>query len=124
MIKNYLLITLRSMMKNKLFIFINVFGMGIAIASCIVAYLNWDFSASWDEYHLNRARIYRVQFWREFQGKRDRYGLAPMPLANYIRQNFNEVSKVVRYHNSYCDIRIGDEVFGTGMAFVDSGFFD
>ena len=35
MIKNYLLITLRSLFKNKLYIFINVVGMGIAIACCI-----------------------------------------------------------------------------------------
>jgi putative ABC transport system permease protein len=124
MIKNYLLITFRSLMKNKLFIFINVFGMGIAIACCIVAYLNWEFSESWDGTQVNAEQIYRVQFWREFQGKRDRYGIAPMPLANYIRQNFKDVDETVRFMQSYCDIRIGDEVFGTQMAFVDSAFFD
>ena len=42
MIKNYLLITFRSLMKNKLFILINVFGMGIAIACCITAFNRSD----------------------------------------------------------------------------------
>jgi ABC-type antimicrobial peptide transport system permease subunit len=124
MIKNYLLITLRSMMKNKLFILINVFGMGIAIACCITAYLNWDFSNSWDKVHVNADQIYRVQFWREFQGKRDRYGLAPMPLAGYINQNIKDVDKTVRYMSSYCDVRIGEEVFGDQMAYADSAFFE
>ncbi|MBS1545525.1 MAG: ABC transporter permease [Bacteroidetes bacterium] len=124
MIKNYLLITLRSMMKNKVFIAINIFGMGLAIACCVVAYLNWDFSNGWDSTQVNADRVYRVQFWREFQGKRERYGMAPMPLANYIRQNFKEVNKVVRYMSSYTDVRIGDEVFGTETVFVDSAFFD
>ena len=124
MIKNYLLITFRSLLKNKLFIFINVFGMGIAIACCMVGYLNWQFSNSWDSGQLNADKIYRVQFWREFQGKRDRYGMAPMPLGNYIKQNFKDVNKTVRYMSSYCDIRIGDEVFGTRMVFADSAFFD
>lgn len=124
MIKNYLLITFRSLMKNKLFILINVFGMGIAIACCITAYLNWEYSANWDKGHLNADKIYRVQFWREFQGKRDRYGMAPMPLANYIKQNFKNVDKTVRYMSSYCDMRIGDEVFGDQIAYADSAFFD
>jgi len=124
MIKNYLLITLRSLAKNKLFIFINVFGMGIAIACCIVAYVNWEFAATWDSRHVNADQIYRVQLIRDFQGRTERYGMAPMPLGNYIKQNFKEVSKVVRYTSSYCDIRIGEEVFGTQVVFVDSGFFD
>ncbi len=124
MLKNYLLITFRSLMKNKLFIFINVFGMGIAIACCIVAYLNWEYADQWDKVHVNADKIYRVQFWREFQGNRERYGMAPMPLANYIRQNFKEVDKTVRVMSGYSDIRIGEEVFGTNIAFVDSAYFD
>ncbi len=124
MLKNYLLITLRSLAKNKLFIFINVFGMGIAIACCIVAYINWQFSANWDKGHVNADKVYRVQFWREFQGKRDRYGLAPMPLGNYIKQNIKEVDHTVRYMSSYCDMRIGEEVFGDQIVYADSAFFD
>ena len=124
MLKNYLLITFRNLMKNKLFILINVFGMGIAIACCITAYLNWEFSENWDQGHLNADKIYRVQFWREFQGKKDRYGMAPMPLGNYIKQNFKEVNKVVRYMSGYCDMRIGEEVFGDQMVYADSAFFD
>lgn len=124
MIKNYLLITFRSLMKNKLFILINVFGMGIAIACCITAYLNWEYSATWDEGHLNAKQIYRVQFINEYQGNTRRVGMAPMPLAGYIKQNFKEVDKVVRYMSSYCDMRIGEEVFGDQTVFADSAFFD
>ncbi len=124
MIKNYLLITFRNLFKNKLFIFINVFGMGIAIACCITAYLNWDFSRKWDAGEKNAQKIYRVQFTRDFQGKHERRGRSPMPLGGYIRQNFKDVQKVVRYMSAYSDIRIGDEVFGTPMAFADSAFFE
>jgi hypothetical protein len=98
--------------------------MGIAIACCIVAYVNWEFAADWDKKHLKADQIYRVQLVREFQGRTERFGMAPMPLGNHIKQNFKEVSKVVRYSSAYSDIRIGEEVFGTQMVFVDSGFFD
>jgi len=112
------------MMRNMLFILINIFGMGIAIATCIVAYSNWEFMADWDKQDLNAKSIYRVQFWNEFDGRRKRHGTSPMPLANYIKQNFKEVDNTVRYMRSTCDIRIGDEVFGATMAFADSAFFD
>lgn len=124
MLKNYLLITFRSLAKNKLFIVINVFGMGIAIACCIVAYVNWEFAVDWDKTHVNADKIYRVQLTREFQGKTERFGSSPTPLGNFVKQNFKDVSKVVRYHVSYSDMRIGEEVFGTGVAFADSAFFD
>ncbi len=124
MIKNYLLITLRSMTKNKLFIFINVFGIGIALACCIVAYINWEFNKNWDKIHVNADKIYRVQFWYEFQGNRDRYGMAPMPLGNYVKENFKDVSKVVRFIPSGSNFRIGDELFNTGVGYADSAFFE
>jgi len=124
MIKNILLVAFRNLMKNKIFIFINVIGIGIAIACCIVAYLNWEFANDWDATEINSGSIYRVQFWREFQGKKDRYGIAPMALGGHIKNNISEVDEVVRYMSSYCDVRIGTEVFGTDMVFADSAFFD
>lgn len=124
MIRNYLLITLRNLAKNKLFIFINVFGMGIAVACCVVAYVNWEFAANWDSSQLNAHKIYRVQLYRDFQGNTSRYGMVPTPLGNFAKQNISEIAKRVRYQASYCDIRIGEEVFGTRMAFADSAFFD
>lgn len=124
MIKNYLLITFRNLLKNKLFIIINVFGMGIAIATCVTAYVNWEFSHDWDASQVNGKRIYRVQFNRDFQDKHERYGIAPMPLARNLRQNSREVSNAVRYHSVFCDMRIGEEVFNTHVAYADSAFFD
>src|SRR5260221_14687708 len=118
MIKNYLLISLRSLMKNKLFILINVFGMGIAIACCVVAYLNWEFAKTRDHSQLNAEKIYRVQFTRDFQNKHERHGMAPIPLANAIRQNFKDVSKVIRYQLTYIDVRFAEQVFATNIAFA------
>ena len=50
--------------------------------------------------------------------------MAPMPLGNYIKQNIKEVDKTVRYMSSYCDMRIGDEIFGDQMVYADSAFFE
>ncbi|MBL7857005.1 MAG: ABC transporter permease [Cyclobacteriaceae bacterium] len=124
MIKNYFLITIRSMMKNKMFIFINVFGLAIGIASCIVAYFNWEFDAMFDSHHINREKIYRVSSIREFEGKRTLYGFAPLPLGATIRQNIPDADKVVRMSWSYSNFKVGDDLFPSGLAYADTDFFD
>jgi len=118
MIKNYLLITLRSMMKNKLFIFINIFGMSIAIGCCIVAYFNWEFDAIFNTNHKNGDKIYRVSEVREFEGNEKIYGFAPLPLAAVIKQNIPDADKVTRLNRSWSNFKVEDNLFPGGVAYV------
>jgi hypothetical protein len=124
MIKNFLRITIRNLMKNKLFILINVFGMGIAIASCIVAYFNWEFDATFDSHHTNRSSIYRISSIREFEGETTLYGHVPHGLGMAIKQNIPDASKVVRMSWSYSDYKVSDNIFRAGLAYTDPDFFE
>ena len=117
MLKNYLLITFRSLLKNKVYIAINVIGLAVAIASCIVAYFNYDHNASFDNHHVNRETIYRVNSVREFQNQLTAYGYVPMPLGEMIRQNVGDVDAVTRYSPTGSNMRIKDDVFSTGLVF-------
>jgi ABC-type antimicrobial peptide transport system permease subunit len=124
MLRNYILITLRSIARNKIFILINVFGLGIAVACCIVGYLIWDFSGSFDKNHSKAESIYRIQSYQDYQGQRNRFATAPTPLGPIIRQNFSDVDNVVRYTSTQGNFRVGDEVFSSSVAYADSAFFD
>jgi putative ABC transport system permease protein len=124
MIRNFLLITIRNLMKNKLFIIINVFGMGIAIACCIVAYFNWEFDARFDSHHANRSSIYRVSSIREFEGETTLYGHAPHAMGMAVRQNIPDVSNAVRMSWSYSDFKVNDNLFRSGLAYADPEFFE
>jgi putative ABC transport system permease protein len=124
MLKNYITIALRNMMRHKLFIAINVLGLGLAIAMCIIAWLNWRFSEDWDKTQMNAASIYRVQFWHDVPGKSERWGSSPMPLADHIRQNIKSVSKVVCFLPADVSFRIGDELFRASLGYADSLFFE
>jgi len=124
MFKNYFLITFRSLLKNKVFILINIFGMGIAIACCIVAYFNYDFNASFDSHHTNAATIYRINSYREYQNKLTKFAYVPMPLGDVVRQNIGDVEAVMRFSPSDMNVRIGDDLFVTSAAFVDDNLFD
>lgn len=123
MIRNYLLITIRSMMKNKLFILINVLGLAVGIACCIVAYFNWEYDAQFDRHHTQADKIYRVNSIREFEGRTTTYGIVPEPLGNVIRQNIPDAKKVVRMSWSWSNLKIEDNLFPAWLAYADADFF-
>lgn len=123
MIKNYLLITLRSMMKSKVYILINILGLAISIGSCIVAFFNYDFNRKFDDNHVNADKIYRVNSIREFQNDRRTWGHSPMALGNALKQ-FSDIDEVVRFGvPTGASFRVREEVFGSDIQYVDSAFF-
>jgi putative ABC transport system permease protein len=123
MLKNYFLITLRSMLKSKLYISINIIGMAVAIACCIVAYYNYEFNASFDDHHTSAGDVYRVNSIRQFQGTSTAYGFVPVPLGEMIRQNVKEIDALTRYSPSGANIKIDDDIFDARLSYVDPDFF-
>jgi len=58
MLKNYLIITFRNLLKNRVFTLINIAGLGIALAVCIVAFFNHMFNYEFDRTHVNFRDIF------------------------------------------------------------------
>lgn len=123
MLKNQLLITLRNMMKNKLYLFINIFGMGISIACCMIGYFFYDFNISFDKNHEKANTIYRVGSVRQFQNELTAFGYAPIALGNAIKQNITDVSQVVRLNPEGGNFRVKDDLFSSDITYVDPAFF-
>lgn len=124
MIKNFLKVTFRSLAKNKTFVIINTVGLGITLACCIVAYLNYTFNSEFDSNHLNSERIYRVNFIRTTNGYPIRNGSSPMPIGNVVRESFSQVDEVIRYHPTGGNFKVGDDLFRIGVGLVDDAWFD
>lgn len=123
MIRNYFLITFRGMMKNKLFIIINVLGMGLAIACCMVAYLAYEYDKTFDAVHANRESIYRVSAVRDFENTLTRVGFASMPLGKIVEETFQDVDRSSRYLHSWSNFKQEDELFPGNLFYVDPEFF-
>src|SRR5690606_32190009 len=124
MIKNYLLETFRNMMKNKPVILINIFGMGVAVACCIVAYFIYEFDRSFDAMHLKGEKIYRVTSVREFDGELERYGTVPFPIGRAVAQNIMDINRLSRFSVSWSYLNVEDKVFAALTAYVDFNIFD
>ncbi len=122
MLLNYLRLTFRTLLKNKTTFLINWIGMSIALGCCITAYVNYEFNNGYDKQQANAATLYRVAFHHEEEGKMTPYGVAPMPVGGLIRENFSEVSEVVRYISKSAQFRIGDEMFQSEFIYADPNY--
>lgn len=123
MLRSFFTITYRSLLKNKLFILINIVGMGVAIAQCITGYFAYTYDRSFDAIHANRNEVYRITSVREFEGSRRRYDVASLPLGEVIAKTFPDVSQRSRYAHSYSNFKINTDVFSGNVRYVDPEFF-
>ena len=122
-LRNYLLISLRNLFKNKIFVGINVFGMGIAIACSMVAYLSFVNHAGFDSMHTHVADVYRVGAIREAAGKEEQYASVPVALGHMIRENAGDVKNIIRFSTSFSKIRSNNDYFDASLAYVDPAAF-
>lgn len=124
MLNNYFKTTLRSMMKNPLSSFINVFGLAVAIGVCTVVYAFIDFDYSIDRHHTNENEIYLATFYVDRDGKEEHYGLSPAPLGKMLEQDFSSIEGVCRIKYGNAVVKYEDHVFNENLRLVDPNFLD
>jgi ABC-type antimicrobial peptide transport system permease subunit len=88
MIKNYLKIAWRNLLKNKVHSFINITGLSVGMAVAILIGLwIWD-ELSFDKYHQNYDSIVQVMQHQTFNGERGTQQAIPLPLGYKLRQDY------------------------------------
>ncbi|HJS55436.1 MAG TPA: ABC transporter permease [Chitinophagaceae bacterium] len=105
MIKNYLKIAWRNLMKNKVFSFINVFGLSIGLTCCMLIALYLNNELSYDSYHKNANRIFQLGTTFVKEGKEDRTANTPAPMAKAMQMEFPEIEKATRLLRMFADDR-------------------
>ena len=97
MLKNYLKIAWRNLLKNKAHTFINVTGLSVGMAVAILIGLwIWD-EISYDKYFQNYDRIVRVMQHQTFNGERGTQGSIPLPLGPKLREDYTGPTKDFKY---------------------------
>jgi len=110
MLKNYLTISWRSLLKQKMYSVIKIGGFAIGVAACLLIALFIKDELSYDKHYANHKQLYRVLGVITENGD-IRKGVAfPAPMAAAINQDFPEVVNAGRYNNS--------ELFGAGASEV------
>lgn len=124
MLRNFFKITFRNFRKNKSYVVINLLGLGLSLACCIVGYLNWKYSAGFDQNHENHARIYKIHTNKNVQGENFPYGIAPLPLGDQIKGKYPDVSHTSRYANDGYVLKHELKVFNQQIGFAEDDFFE
>lgn len=122
MFRNFLIISLRYLWKNLLFVGINILGLALALALCITAYLNGKYDYDWDKSHSNYEDIYKINVTREIQDRHQEYGITPFALAAYLKQDLSGVEEITRYRHSYSPVKYGDKIFSKRIGYADPNF--
>jgi len=124
MFRNYLLVTLRNLYKNRIFALINILGLGIALSICIVAFFNHMFGYQHDRLHENFDEIYRVNSYRQMQDRDQEYGLVPAPIGPQLTNEVPGIQKAARLMRSYSPVKVGIDNFNRQVSYVDPEFLD
>ena len=99
MIKNYFKIAWRNLWKNKGFSAINIFGLAVGIACCLLITLYVTDELSFDQYHEKAARIYRLNFNLKFGGAEQFLAQTPDLLGPDLKKDYPQVENQTRFFN-------------------------
>jgi putative ABC transport system permease protein len=95
MLKNYFRIAWRNLLKNKTFSFINVFGLSVGLATCVLLMLYVLDEIEYDKHHTDANLIYRIAI----DTKVEKWAGTPAPMAKGLKNDFPEIEEVARILN-------------------------
>ena len=97
MIKNYLRVALRNLLRHKGYAFLNILGLAVGIAAAALIFLYVRSELSYDEFHNNADRTYRVVADWSNQGDSQIHQLGtPFVLAQTIREKYPQVESITQ----------------------------
>jgi putative ABC transport system permease protein len=125
MYKNYLLVTLRVFNREKLYSILNVSGLALGFSCCIMIFLFIEDELSFDQFHADKDRIYRISAAYMRQGKWEPYASNSWRTAELLEAKYSEIEKMVRLTDDYVILEYGaTRIEERGVAYVEDNFFD
>ncbi len=126
MIRNYFRSAIRNILRNKTTSFINLAGLSLGIATCLIIALFIYRELNYDRFHEKADRIVRVVFRGIVQGQKMNEAHVMPPVAEALKRDFPEVLESTRLR-SYGSPRVssGEKIFKeSAFAYVDANFFN
>ena len=116
---NYLTVAIRNLLRSRVYAFINVVGLGIGLACTLLLALFVHHEWSFDRYHAEGDRVYRVlRRDQKASGRITRYGLVHRDLGPLLAQSMDEFLHVSRLIHSDTPVSAGART--TEMEFVSA----
>lgn len=125
MIRNYLIIAYRKLIRNKVFSLINILGLAIGIAAVMLILLWVKYEVSYDKFHRNADQLFRVNSKDTVETDwEDVLTTSPFPLAPALFDKYPEIINYTRFWHFEVLAEYGDKsIYIDNGYMVDTGFF-
>ncbi len=122
MLRNYFRTAIRIINGSRGYSIINILGLATGMASCLLILLWVNYELSYDKFHENVDRLFRVVRFSDQEGS----ALTPVPLAHTLKENFAEVENATRFNIEGSQlVRYQDKSFQHDiMAIADQSFLE
>ena len=124
MIKNYLKIALRNIARHKGYSFINITGLAIGMACCILILLWVNDELSYDRFHENADGICRVVQDINFTDHSTTWAISQGPLGPSLKKDFPEIKNMVRITGRGFRFSYKDNSFDEVVGMADGSIFE
>lgn len=106
MLKNYFRVAIRNLLKQRVYSIINVVGLAVGIAGCLLIVLFVTDEFSYDTFHDKADRIYKVALERKYPQHSTYYAIIPHSYAEVMPKDFPEIESVVRMGGPFNDVLV------------------
>jgi putative ABC transport system permease protein len=122
--KNYFKIAFRNLWRNKVLSFINISGLSLGLACCMLIFLYTKDEVSFDAFHQKKENLYRLTCKiSEKDQPEGKYGIASMVQGVTFKREIPEIEEVVRVCQRDFIVKKGVDTFDEEIAWVDENFF-
>ena len=129
MFKNYILIAIRNLQRHKSYSFINIFGLAIGMACCLLIFLYVQDEFSYDKYHTNSDNIYRLALegYASNTSQKINTARSGSPWGPVLVKDYPGVLNAVRFKTPLSRWLItyeGKKFYEKGFYFADASVFE
>ncbi|MCD6065747.1 MAG: FtsX-like permease family protein [Bacteroidetes bacterium] len=124
MYKNYFKTALRNLLKNKAYSAINILGLSVGVACCMLIFLYGKDEITYDQFFKNKENIYRIATdMTAPSGEITKFGSTGMMQGPAFKKDIPEIEEFMRLQSTSFNVRSKGEVFEQQAIYVDENFF-
>jgi len=125
MVKNYIKIAFRSLWNDKFHSLINIIGLAVGIACCILIYLFVKDEITFDKFHTKSDQIYRAWVFEDY-GENEQFfnTVTPVIMASTLKENFPEIELFTHWGSFGEQVKRGASSFDERIVYTGDSFFE
>jgi putative ABC transport system permease protein len=123
MLQSYLKIALRNLWRHKVFSFINLSGLGLGLACCMLILLYTKDEVSYDQFFANKERIYRITATMSNEKETRKIASTGAVVGPGFKEAIPGIESFVRMKEEQMILKKNNETFNQEVVYVDSNFF-